>query len=124
MTKFRFDKPDERVKAAGRRQIVRFSGELVRMQSEPLKKLREKVLEEDTETLRWVDTVAVLRELRAVDADMAVGELNILASAVLAGAPVARACRDVWMSPEAFKAQAHETAAKHILVSIDPEAGA
>lgn len=119
-----FAKPSDRLRAAGRRQIVRFAGTLVEMQSAPLKKLREEIVEADAATLNWVTTVSTLRALRKVDDSVAEGELHILASAVLAGAPVARACRDVWMSPAEFKARAHKTTAEHVMVRINPEAGA
>jgi hypothetical protein len=124
-TKVRFGKPAEWAIAAGKRDIVKFAGEIVARQSVPLKVLREQVVEGDTTTLNWVDTVAALRALRKVDEDVAEGEIHLLGAAIVSGAPVARACRDVWISPAAFKARADVTGARVLLVEVAaPDGGA
>lgn len=123
-TKLRFGKPDEEAIRAGKERIVKFAAGIIDMQSTPLKQLRSQVVEAETETLNWVNTVSALRALRKVDENVAEGELHLLAAAVLAGAPVARATRDVWMSPSAFKVLAGKTAARVLLEPVDQEARA
>lgn len=124
-SQYRFGKPNEAGVVYGKQMAVRVAKLIAERHSAALKQLREEVVAADSAELHWVSTVSALRALRKIDDDTAEGELHLLADAVFAGAPAARACRDVGVSPAAFKVWAsRDTAAKVLLVPVVPKAGA
>lgn len=114
--KTRFVKPTDKQIAAAKTHLPKIAKKIVETQTGALNLLRE-VAESDSSTLHWVSTVDAVKALRKVDDELAKLETDLLGMAVVAGAPVSAACREVWISPSAFKRRAADTPAKYILVN-------